>query len=91
MECPGDRLMDNHYHFIVHTPKANISQFMKLRTAALLITSNRRQDLTGHVFEGRFKAIVIDDSSYLRAALAYVARNPVEAGLVADAERWQVE
>lgn len=89
VECPGYCLMDNHYHFIVHTPKANISQFMKLVNGRFTQYINKRHKLTGHVFEGRFKAIVIDDSSYLRAALAYVARNPVEAGLVADAERWQ--
>lgn len=89
VECPGYCLMDTHYHFIVHTPKANISQFMKLVNGRFTQYINRRHKLTGHVFEGRFKAIVIDGSSYLRAALAYVARNPVEAGLVADAERWQ--
>ncbi len=89
VECPGYCLMDNHYHLIAHTPKANISQFMKLVNGRFTQYINRRHLWTGHVFEGRFEAIVIDDSTYLRAALAYVARNPVEAGLVAEAERWQ--
>jgi putative transposase len=88
VECLGYCLMDNHYHFIVHTPNANISQFMKLVNGRFTQYINRRHKLTGHVFEGRFKAIVVDDSAYLRSALAYVARNPVEAGLVADAELW---
>lgn len=49
---------------------------------------NWRYTWTGHLFEGPFTAILIDDDDYLRNALAYVARNPVEAGLVTDAREW---
>ncbi len=89
VECAGYSLMGNHYHLIAHTPRANISRFMKLLNGRFTQHMNRRHKWCGHVLAGRFKSIVIDDSCYLRTALAYIARNPVEAGLVAEAARWQ--
>jgi hypothetical protein len=50
---------------------------------------NWRYRTTGHVFEGRFTGIVIDDALYLRNAIAYVLRNPLEAGLVSDPAEWK--
>jgi DNA-binding NarL/FixJ family response regulator len=49
---------------------------------------NWRHHTTGHLFEGPFTGIVIDDTDYLRNAIAYVLRNPVAAGLVSDAGDW---
>jgi REP element-mobilizing transposase RayT len=89
VECPGYSLQGNHYHLVLHTPRGNIASFMQLVNGTFTQHINRRHKLRGHVFEGRYKAIVIDDTSYLRAALAYVARNPIEAGLVARPEQWQ--
>lgn len=89
VECPGYCLMGNHCHSVAHTPRGNISSFMKLLNGRFTQYMNRRHKWCGHVFAERFKAIVIDDTGYLRAALAYIARNPIEAGLVADPERWE--
>ena len=89
VECPGYCLVGTHYHAVVHTPRGNISQLMKLVNGRYTQYMNRRHRWWGHLFGGRFKAIVIDDTGYLRAALAYIARNPIEAGLVADPERWE--
>lgn len=89
VECASYCLMGSHFHLIAHTPRGNISRFMKLVNGRYTQYMNRRHHWTGHVLEGRFKAPIIDDTCYLRTALAYVARNPVEAGLVADAERWE--
>jgi putative transposase len=89
VECPGYCLMGNHCHSVAHTPRGNISSFMKLVNGWFTQYMNRRHKWCGHVFGERFKAIVIDDTDYLRAALAYIARNPVEAGMVADPERWE--
>jgi hypothetical protein len=50
---------------------------------------NWRHQTTGHVLEGRYVALVIDDTAYLRNAIRYVLRNPVEAGLVGDAGAWR--
>ena len=50
--------------------------------------ANWRHGTTGHLLEGRYTGIVIDDTCYLRNAIGYVLRNPVEAGIVADAGDW---
>jgi putative transposase len=89
VECAGYTLQGNHYHLVLHTPLGNIALFMKFVNGKFTQYINRRHNLRGHVFEGRYKAIVIDDTCYLRAALAYVARNPIEAGLVARPEQWK--
>ena len=89
VQCPGYCLMTTHYHAVAHTPRGNISTFMKLVNGWYTQYMNRRHQWCGHVFGERFKAIVIDDTGYLRAALAYIARNPIESGLVADPERWE--
>jgi putative transposase len=88
-ECPGYCLMDTHYHLILHTLRPNLSLFMKLVNGQYTQYANRRHGWTGHVLEGRFKSPIIDDTCYLRTALAYVARNPVEAGYVDAPERWK--
>jgi REP element-mobilizing transposase RayT len=89
VECPSYCLMGNHYHFVAHTPRGNIGRFMKVVNGRYSQYVNRRHRLTGHLFEGPYKALVIDDTCYLRTAMAYVARNPVEAGFVAAPEQWQ--
>ena len=49
---------------------------------------NQRHVLLGHLFQGRFKAILVDRDAYLLALCRYVERNPVDAGLVGAAEKW---
>lgn len=89
VECPSYCLMGNHYHFISHTPRGNLARFMKVVNGGYSQYFNRRHHLTGHLFEGPYKPLVIDDTCYLRTAMAYVARNPVEAGLVGTADKWK--
>lgn len=86
--CYGYCLMGNHYHLVICTKKPNISIVVGYINARYAEFVNWRYGWTGHVFGERFKAPVIDDDRYLRSALAYVARNPVDAGLVADAGDW---
>jgi REP element-mobilizing transposase RayT len=89
VECASYCLMGNHYHVVAHTPRGNIGRFMKVVNGRYSQFVNGRHRLTGHLFEGPYKALVIDDTCYLRTAMAYVARNPVDAGLVAAPEQWQ--
>ena len=89
VECPSYCLMGNHYHFIAHTPRGNLARFMKVLNGGYAQYFNRRHHLTGHLFEGPYQPLVIDDTCYLRTAMAYVARNPVEAGLVGAADQWK--
>jgi putative transposase len=89
VQCPSYSLMGNHYHFIAHTPRGNIARFMKGMNGGYVQFVNRRHRWSGHLFEGPYKALIVDDSCYLRTAMAYIARNPVEAGFVATADKWK--
>lgn len=72
-------LMDNHFHLVVETPEANLSQAMRQLNGVYTQAFNRRHDRVGHVLQGRFKAIVVDRNSYLLELCRYVVLNPVRA------------
>lgn len=88
-ECFVQCLMGNHFHLVIHTPRANISNVMHHIDGLYTQYENWRHHTTGHVLEGRYVALVIDDMVYLRNAIGYVLRNPVEAGFVSDAGEWR--
>ena len=81
-------LMGNHYHLVVHTPLANLSGLMRQVNGVYTQAFNRRHGQVGHLFQGRFKAIVVDCDAYLMSLCRYVERNPVAAGLVAAPGDW---
>ena len=87
-ECFAYCLMGNHYHLVIHTPHANIADVMHHIDGLYAQYVNWRHHLTGHLLEGPYTAIVIDNTAYLRNAIGYVLRNPVTAGLVSDAGHW---
>ena len=87
-ECYGYCLMGNHYHLVMHTPRGNIARVMHHIDGLYPRYFNWRYRLTGHLFEAPYTAILIDDTAYLRNAIAYVLRNPVEGGLVQTPEQW---
>jgi putative transposase len=88
-ECFAYCLMSNHVHLVICTSRANISWVMHRLNTRYAKYLNKRHNWTGHVFEGPFRDTLIEDTSYLRNALAYVARNPVKASLVQAAADWQ--
>jgi putative transposase len=57
-------LMSNHYHFVLHTRRANLSQVMRHVNGVYTQTFNRRHGKVGHLFQGRFKAILVDRDAY---------------------------
>ena len=81
-------LMGNHYHLVLHTREANLSRLMRHVNGVYTQHFNRRHGLAGHVFQGRFKAILVDRDAYLLALCRYVERNPVAAKMVAAAADW---
>lgn len=88
-------LMSNHFHLVLETPQPNLAVGMKWLLGTYTQRFNRRHHLSGHLFQGRYKAQLIDERSegYLRAACDYVHLNPVRAGLVSaeeplEAYRW---
>ncbi len=86
--CYAYCLMGNHYHLVLRTPHANLPDVMKHINGLYTRYENWRHRTTGHVFEGRYQGLLIDDTVYLRTAIAYVLWNPVAAGLVEDPDLW---
>src|SRR5437868_13841465 len=58
-------LMGNHYHFVLHTRQANLSVLMRHVNGVYTQSFNRRHGKVGHLFQGRFKAILVDRDAYL--------------------------
>lgn len=81
-------LMGDHYHLVVHTRRANLSMLMRHVNGVYTQRFNRRHGLVGHLFQGRFKAILVDRDSHLLEVCRYVDLNPVRAGLVAQPADW---
>src|SRR6266704_4833431 len=79
-------LMPNHFHLVVETPQANLVAGMKWFLGTYTSRFNRRHKLFGHVFSGRYKALVVDGSGsgYLRKVCDYVHLNPVRARLLSS-------
>jgi len=77
-------LMANHFHMVVETPQANLVVGMKWFLGTYTSRFNRRHRLSGHLFSGRYKSLVVDGSGtgYLKTACDYVHLNPVRAKLV---------
>ena len=80
--CHAYCLMDNHYHILIETPDGNLSQGMRQLNGIYTQGFNRRHGCVGHVFQGRFKAILVDRENYLLELCRYVVLNPVQAGMV---------
>lgn len=81
-------LMGNHYHFVIQTRLANLSLLMRHVNGVFTQRFNQRHHKVGHLFQGRFMAVLVDRDSYLPAVCRYVELNPVRAGLVAKAADW---
>jgi putative transposase len=81
-------LMSNHYHFVLHTRRANLSQVMRHVNGVYTQTFNRRHGKVGHLFQGRFKAILVDRDAYLLEVCRYVELNPVRARMVVGPGDW---
>jgi REP element-mobilizing transposase RayT len=82
-------LMPNHYHLLLETPEANLSAGMRYLNGTYAQVLNRRHNRSGHAFEGRFKAILVERESYLLELCRYVVLNPVRAGMVTMPGEWQ--
>lgn len=82
-------LMGNHYHFVLHTRKANLSLLMRHINGVYTQAFNRRHNKVGHLFQGRFKAILVDRDAYLLEVCRYVELNPLRARMVRKPEAWE--
>ena len=72
-------LMGNHYHLLIETPEPNLSRGMRQINGEYTQAFNRRHHRVGHLFQGRFKAILVEKESHLLELCRYVVLNPVRA------------
>ena len=81
-------LMSNHYHLLVETPDANLSRAMRQLNGVYTQRFNRSHNRVGHVFQGRYKAILVEKDSHLLELARYVVLNPVRAAMVRTPDEW---
>ena len=81
-------VMDNHYHLLIETPEANLSKGMRQLNGVYTQSFNYAQNRVGHVFQGRYKAILVDKDNYLLELARYIVLNPVRARMVRSAREW---
>lgn len=88
--CHAYCLMDNHYHLLIETPTANLSKGMRQLNGIYTQAFNRRHARGGHVFQGRYKAIIVDRKTYLLELARYVVLNPIRLDVVRNLRdyRW---
>ncbi len=81
-------LMTNHYHLLVETPDANLSKGMRQLNGVFTQSMNRKHHRVGHLFQGRYKAILVDKDAYLLELCRYIVLNPVRAKMVNSPDEW---
>ena len=86
--CYAYCLMNNHYHLVIETPDGNLSKGMRQLNGVYTMRFSRRHGSIGHVFQGRYKAILIQKESHLLEVCRYVVLNPVRAKIVKSPEKW---
>jgi len=86
--CHAYCLMNDHYHLVVETTEDNLSQGMRQLNGVYTQNFNRRHNQGGHIFQGRYKAILVERDHYLLPLCRYVVLNPVGSGLVREPEKY---
>ena len=80
--------MSNHYHLLLETVDGNLARGMRQLNGEYTQRFNRRHALVGHLFQGRYKAILVQKESYLLELTRYIVLNPLRAGMVASLDDW---
>ncbi len=86
--CHAYCLMTNHYHLLIETPDGNLSVGMRQVNGVYTQLFNKRHGRSGHLFQGRYKAILIQKDSHLLEVCRYVVLNPVRAKMVETPENY---
>jgi len=81
-------LMSKHYHLVVETPDGNLSAGMRHLNGLYTQNFNRQHGVVGHLFQGRFKAVLVQKEAHLLELARYVVLNPVRARMVKASENW---
>ncbi|MGH3007626.1 MAG: REP-associated tyrosine transposase [Gaiellaceae bacterium] len=88
-KCHGYCLMPNHYHLVLQTPNADLSGGMQRLNGEYAQCFNYFHGTDGHLFQGRFHAVLVESDWHLAELSRYLALNPVRAGLAATAREWR--
>ena len=86
--CYSYCLMDNHYHLFIETPEGNLSQGMRQLNGVYTQRFNRFHNRVGHLYQGRYKAILVQKEAYLLELSRYIVLNPVRARMVNTPQEW---
>jgi REP element-mobilizing transposase RayT len=86
--CHAYCLMDNHYHLLLETPDPNLSLGMRMLNGVYTQAFNRDHQRVGHVFQGRYQAVLVEKDAHLLELCRYIVLNPVAAGMVTGPEQW---
>ena len=86
--CHAYCLMTNHYHLLLETPEGNLAEGMRQLNGIYTQAFNRRHHKVGHVFQGRYHAILVDKDCYLLEVARYIVLNPVRAKMVKEAQAY---
>jgi REP element-mobilizing transposase RayT len=86
--CHAYCQMPNHFHLLLETPVANLSESMHFLNCVYSQQFNVRHGLTGHVFQGRFHSVLLEQEAHFLELARYITLNPVRAGLVHGAAEW---
>ena len=81
-------LMGNHFHLVVETPEPTLARGMRQLNGIYTQRFNARHERVGHLFQGRYRAVLVEREPHLLELSRYVVLNPVRAGLVAHAAEW---
>jgi putative transposase len=87
--CHGYCLMNNHYHLVIETPDGNLSKGMRQLNGVYTQAFNQRHHRVGHIFQGRFKGILVQKDSHFLEVCRYVVLNPVRAKAVSHPGQWK--
>lgn len=87
--CHAYCLMNNHYHLIIETPDGNLSKGMRQVNGVYTQSYNKRHGRVGHVFQGRFKGILVQKDSHFLEVCRYVVLNPVRAKMTGHPRQWK--
>ena len=87
--CHAYFLMNSHYHLLIETFQASLSSGMRQFNGLYTQSFNRTHGKTGHIFQGRFKALLVQKDTYLLELCRYIVLNPVRAGIVSAAQEWE--
>jgi REP element-mobilizing transposase RayT len=87
--CHAYCQMDNHYHIVIETAEANLSKGMRQLNGVYTQYYNHQHKRVGHVYQGRYKGILVERDTYLLELSRYVVLNPVRAHMIKNIDEWK--